>query len=133
MVIEENDYILGFWFAEAGNGDDWLMILLRRGKKYIGEYRFRYKKDDKIFDSEDKKSFYSFSAKTEDVAEDEMVKKLNGFFEMVKLRYSVRAKYIEVKGDFHKFSYLGAQEDFFHIKTGGKEEMEKYIGGRGGR
>ena len=133
MEIREDDYILGFWFAEAENGDNWLMLLLRRGEKYIGQYRFRYKKDDKVFDSKDEKSFYSFSAKTKDIAEGEMIKKINQIFEIVKLRYPLRAKYIEVKGDIHKFSYLGAQEDFFHIKTGSKEEMKKYIGRKGKR
>lgn len=116
MEIHKNDYILGSWYAERDNGDNWLMTIVKRGDVWLGEYRFRYKKDTKVFNSNDKKSFYSFRVKGK-MPEDMVIRAMNELFEILKLRYSKRNKFIEVKGDMDKWIYLLAQEDIMHIKT----------------
>lgn len=114
MEIKDNDYIVGMWFAEAKNGDNWQLTLLKRDNKWLGEYRFRYKVDEKVFDSKDKKSFYSFTIDGK-MKEKEVIAKLNKLFELIKIKYP-KGKFVEVKGDMDKFMYVMAQEKFIHIK-----------------
>ena len=122
MEIRKDDHIIGTWFAEAPNGDDWLLTVLRRGEKYLGEYRFRYKRDGKIFGSKDKKSFYSMKHPVEKFPDEEaFIEKLNRIFEIIKTRYSKFHKFIKVCGSFDRWRYLMAQEDFAHIK---REEIK---------
>jgi len=121
MEIRKDDHIIGTWFAEAPNGDDWLLTVLRRGEKYLGEYRFRYTRDGKIFDSKDKKSFYSLELSAARYSEETVIEKLNRLFEIIKTRYSKFHKFIKVCGSFDRWRYLMAQEDFAHIK---REEIK---------
>lgn len=63
MQFKKDDRIIGVWFAEKPNGDNFMMTA-KAGEKpgiFEFEYRFRYVKDDRIWDSDDKKSFYSGS------------------------------------------------------------------------
>jgi hypothetical protein len=56
--FEENDFFVHFWFAEDIKGDNFLMFLRKTTECWKIDYRFRYKRDAKIFDSGDIKSFY---------------------------------------------------------------------------
>ena len=60
MEFVEDDYVVGVWFA-GGETSDWLATLVSRDGQLVGEYRHRYYIDDKTFDSDDKKSFYSLA------------------------------------------------------------------------
>src|SRR3990167_671736 len=126
MEIKETDYILGIWFAEDKNGNNFIMLVKRdknTPKEWIGEYRFRYKVDDKIFDSDDKKSFYEFSII--DLTEKEVLAKIESFFESIKIVYSFKNEYVEIKGDVQKFMFRAAQAEWMNLKRLSKEEAEK--------
>lgn len=58
-MIEITDKTVGLWFIEW-EGVDWLAHLkeVLPEKKYELTHRFRYHKDDKVFDSEDEKRWY---------------------------------------------------------------------------
>jgi len=58
VILDETIY--GLWFIEIPeHGQDWLGSIKRNDDgTYTMNYRHRYYKDDKIFDSEDEKSWY---------------------------------------------------------------------------
>ena len=60
MTLDEK--IVGIWYlVTIQNHQDWMAAIreIEPDKKYELTYRFRYYKDDKAFDSEDKKNWYS--------------------------------------------------------------------------
>jgi hypothetical protein len=60
-VIIFDEKIVGIWFLSTiPNKQDWLAAVreIEPDAKYELTYRFRYYKDDKPFDSEDKKNWY---------------------------------------------------------------------------
>jgi len=131
MEFTVDDYILGMWFAEAPNGDNWQMTIIKRDGKWLGEYRFRYKKDDKVWHSNDRKSFYNFKIPEEET-EEEVLKKMEVFFDVIKIQYP-RGEFISIKGDFNKFIFRMAQEPWFNIKKISQEDFEKEYGKEGGQ
>jgi len=117
MKLEECDYILGCWFAENDKGDNWLMTIKRvkdKSKDWEMEYRFRYKKDDKIWGSSDKKNWYGGIIRNQ--SEKEIIDTATQAHEIIKKRFSRVSKYVEVKGDLKRFAYLMAQEDWCNMK-----------------
>ena len=58
MEMLPEDYILGVWFACNKEGNDYMMTICKRNNEWLGEYRFRYRRDEKIFNSKDIKNFY---------------------------------------------------------------------------
>src|SRR5882724_407349 len=85
-MIEINENIIGLWFAsiEKGTGD--LMAALSRRKDGALElnYRFRYYRDEKVWDSKDKKSWYHAVLKGEDV--EHVLKTMRTMFAMSQMR-----------------------------------------------
>jgi hypothetical protein len=60
MTMDEK--IVGVWYLNTiQNHQDWMAAVreIEPDEKYELTYRFRYYKDDKAFDSEDKKNWYS--------------------------------------------------------------------------
>jgi hypothetical protein len=60
-MITMDEKIVGVWFVSTvPNKQDWMAGVreLEPDAKYELTYRFRYYKDDKVFDSEDKKNWY---------------------------------------------------------------------------
>lgn len=115
MEFKKDDYILAYWFAADKDGNDWMITVIKRDNEWIAEYRFRYRKDEKIFGSKDEKNYYSFKIPASE-PENLVIEKINKIFEIIKLRYSECATFTEVKGDIDKFIYLLAQEKFSNIK-----------------
>lgn len=59
-MITLDEKIVGIWFMNPMPGQDWMAAVneIEPEAKYKLTYRFRYYKDDKAFDSEDKKNWY---------------------------------------------------------------------------
>lgn len=127
MDVNKDDYILGFWFAQASNGDNWTMTAKKHPTlpdHWLVEYRFRYKEDDKIFESKDTKSFYN---KMVVGTEEEVKHKLDDlFYTVITPRFNNRKEYIDVRGNQEKFIYLLAQADYVHVKKVSGEDVKKY-------
>ena len=60
-MIEITDKIVAIWYLQTLPTQDWMAAVseIEPDSKYELVYRFRYYKDDKAFDSEDKKNWYS--------------------------------------------------------------------------
>ncbi len=89
MTIEllPGDYILGFWFAEDKDKNNWFSCIKKAkdSAEWDVRYRFRYNVDDKIFNSKDKRSWYHFISRGQ--SEDEMLATHELVFSVVKVRY----------------------------------------------
>jgi hypothetical protein len=60
-MIRFDKKIVGFWYLETIPGyQDWMASVreIEPERKYEVMYRFRYYKDDKVFDSKDRKNWY---------------------------------------------------------------------------
>ena len=126
MIVNKDDYVLGVWYAENEKNNNWLMTIKRDTKNkedWQMEYRFRYAKDDKAWDSDDVKNFYNGTITG--LSEEEVLEKCNTIFEHIQLEYKKNPKYIEVKGDGEKFAYLMAQENWCNVKMSHKDEEKK--------
>jgi hypothetical protein len=55
-------WVHGIWFV-GWDGCDWMACIRKANGKWRLDYRFRYHKDDKAFDSKDEKSWYSAEPK----------------------------------------------------------------------
>lgn len=119
MEIKDTDYILCFAIGnsapkrENGKTSDFLLSCLKRDNEWLVEYRFRYHKDNKVFDSEDKKSFYNISLI--DKPEEYIISTLNQFIEVVRVKYP-DTELTLVQGDTDKFMYMFAQEENCNIQ-----------------
>ena len=111
--FDEKTYILGFWFAEDNIGNNWMLRVQKNGDDWHGTFRFRYKKDDKIWDSDDEKIWNSFRLKNVD--EKEVIQEINIFFTAVLLEYP-RADTLLVQGGIEKFLELANTKSWMQIK-----------------
>ncbi len=62
ILLKPGNYISRIWFFHKNNAEfDVMMALTRKlpNDDWILKYRFRYYRDNKAFDSDDKKSFWS--------------------------------------------------------------------------
>lgn len=59
-MITLDAQVVGIWFLTISPTSDWMLCLreLEADVRYEIIYRFRYYKDDKVFETEDKKSWY---------------------------------------------------------------------------
>lgn len=130
MEIHKGDYFLGCWIGDTVDlSSNFLMTVWKRGERWMMEYRFRYVVDDKNWEeSKDRKSFYSGSMSGE-YTDEEMVKKMQPFIELVRLQYP-NVRFIEVHGDDDKLQYVLAQQPEMQVRTGkAAEETLRKMGG----
>lgn len=65
MEFKDGDFVVGVWVVDVPNRHNWMLTLIRRDGQWCGEYRHRYVRDTKIWDSQDRKSFYELEPKPE--------------------------------------------------------------------
>lgn len=124
IEINEKSYIVGIWFSSNPiTENNWLAGVVRdpeNPKRYKGWSRFRYVKDDKIFDSEDEKKWTDFTSQ-EHHTEQDMI----DFMDLAQVRieegYPDKDKII-VKGDIKKLVELSKGKEWMNIKQVPAEE-----------
>lgn len=105
IEFTEGSYIVGLWFASCPKtNDNWMCCVQRSSEnpnRYYGTYRFRYNKDDKIFDSDDEKSWQSFQSKF-DETEEAVIKSINDIHDVIGLKYPEK-DFLLIQGGVEKF------------------------------
>lgn len=130
--LSPETYIYGIWFCGM-EGTDWMACL---SKKIDGPweftYRHRYYADDKAFDSDDRKSWYKWTAK--DGSDENLqvfLKGINPVAGMIEQRFGNPMDFIhlECMGDDEKVFFEMGSRPWSNIKMLSKEEAiaEGYV------
>lgn len=115
MKLEQDDHIIGVWVAQDKVHNNFLMMLLRRDDQYICNYRFRYVRDDKIFDCNDERSCYGVTISATE-SKTEVLSKLHSIFDVIKTHYP-SAEYFQIEGSFSDFIDFARNHDLlFHVR-----------------
>lgn len=81
--LREHTHIYKLWYVELGDKGNLLGMVLRDPPdEWRLEYRFRWYRDKKVFNSDDERSFYGFKAKEPD-ARDRLVDSFDTMLAMV--------------------------------------------------
>lgn len=105
--LSPNTYIYGIWFC-YGDDTDWMACLSKKlDGPWTFQYRHRYYADDKAFDSEDRKSWYSW--KGQDGTDESLQKFLGGIGTVTE---AIEAQYGNPM-DFIQLECLGSDEKVF--------------------
>lgn len=116
VELNEKDHIVCIWQADDLDGNNFLMLLRKRDGCYLIDYRFRYRRDEKVFDSKDEKSFYNCVCKPE-TTETEVFEACKHVFLLISERYCIHSFCQRVDGDLAKFEAVLKKYECFHIKT----------------
>jgi len=119
IELDDESYIVGFWFSSNPLSlDSWLACVIRdpdNPTKYKGFYRFRYKIDDKVFDSSDEKKFVDFTSEGNKTDED-MIQLFDNVQASLEFVYTEKDRII-VKGDLEKLLSLSKDKYWMHIRS----------------
>lgn len=119
IEFTEGAYIVGMWYADdPETNDNWMCCVQRdpeNPKRFKGDYRFRYSKGEKIWDSDDKKSWWKFETKEGD-SEQDVIDAVNKLQSHIALKFS-EIDYLEIKGDLSKFLELAKTKAWLHMKV----------------
>ncbi len=108
IELDKNSYVVGIWFSsDPDTGNDWLGCVFRdpeQPERFKFTSRFRYKKDDGIFESEDEKRWMSFIS-SPGISEDDAIES------MTKIQNKISEGYpdidsVIIKGGLDKFFEL---------------------------
>jgi hypothetical protein len=115
ITLDENTYVLGYWFASDGK-NNWYLIMIKQKGEWIGQQTFRYNKDDSDpFMDKDEKSIRTIRPQAS-LSEDEIIKKIDLLFDFIKLKYNDEHDRFIVKGDAHKFMKIAKTKHYLHMK-----------------
>lgn len=118
MELNDNTYLIGIWFSSNPHTlDSWLCHAIKdpdNPDKYKVFYRFRYKKDDKIFNSEDEKNHYEFGF-NDTQSEDYIIDFIDKIQSLIEPGYPEKDKII-IKGNVDKMFSLCKDKPWFNIR-----------------
>ncbi len=135
IEINPENYYIGMWFFELpkhfsrfGNGGDFMMCVSRKKTEpttWKIVFRFRHKKDDRIWDSDDEKSWYSATAtnKTEAQIEQDM----HDYIKTIGVVAHEIGDFFPIHGDGDEFArkITESPPKWMHAKHLTKEEAKK--------
>ena len=137
MTIEfkKDRYFTGIWFGNLFPDQDFMGAMYKEGNDWVIKYRFRYIVDDKIFDSDDTKSWYTLIAK-ENQSENEIKEMFEFPFTMVREAAKKAGidpdevfKFYPIYGDGYTWLEEMTKEDnlppFMHAKHMTQQEAEE--------
>lgn len=123
IEFDNKTYILGFWYSnDPQTNNNWLCCIVRDDASdgdWKGWYRFRYKKDEKIFDSDDEKSWVMLNGRKDKNMQKKTEDEITGFmFDMqsaILLMYS-QPDYLIIKGGISDLMEKAKTKDWMNIK-----------------
>lgn len=123
IELDEQSYIVGVWFSwDSFTGNNWMACVIRdpeNPEKYKGWSRFRYVRDENIFESADEKSWTAFNVKDQ-TTEDEIIKLMDSAQTGIEPGYPDKDRII-VKGSLEKLMELSKGKEWMHMKESENE------------
>jgi hypothetical protein len=103
---------------EDGQGVDWLGYVCKQpGEPWRFEYRFRYHVDDKAFDSEDRKSWYAFTARDPQEGPRKLIEAAMMIAAMTAKRYAGEMHVLDVNGNGDDAQRMLAEVPWIEMRT----------------
>ena len=129
IEMNDNTYILGLWYSnDPRTGNNWLCFIERDDSPdgdWKGVYRFRYKRDEKIFNSKDEKSWMTIEGRKNKsipkMTEDQMIEYMDKFQLQLSGGYPDMDKMI-VRDGLKDFLEKAKEKDWMNLRV---EEIEK--------
>ena len=119
ISLDDESYIVGMWFSSCPKTENnWLACVVRDPKKpkaYKGWSRFRYVKDNNVFDSDDEKSWTTFDVQ-ENTSQERIIEILRQMQDAIKEGYPDMDEII-VKGGLKKLIPLAKGKPWMNIET----------------
>lgn len=125
--IKKDDYISCFWIADDLDNNNFLMILRKSKGRWLLDCRFRYVKDEKVWDSADRKMFYQFKSNP-GTSESEMLETCQEIFQITSKQYYMNSICQHVDGDGAKFLEAMDKYEQFHSKVEARTRGEQNEG-----
>lgn len=115
IELTSDSYILGFWFASNSKGDDWMCCVQKdKGSDtWKGNFRFRERVDEKIYGSDDKKTWHSFKGK--DQGEEKMISLIDAMMMVISVEYPDTDRLL-VQGDMDVLFEKGQEKPWMNMR-----------------
>ncbi len=94
---KDGRYVLGVWFLYRGDGDVLLIAWRDPGEDWHIDYRFRYSRDTKVFNSQDRKNSY-YCRTNKDKSEEDLTQEVDSLATFIQQGYPNLDRHI-VKSD----------------------------------
>lgn len=124
IEIDEKSYIVGIWFSsDPVTENNWLAGIVRdpeNSLRYKGWSRFRYVNDTKVWNSNDEKSWTTFTSQ-EHATDEDMIKFMELAQKEIEGGYPEKDKII-VQGDLKKLIKASQGKSWMHLKTAPVEQ-----------
>lgn len=115
MNFYQSDYILGVWFAESKNGDNFYIFVKKEvSGLWIGQMTFRHHKDPDPWADKDEKYHKNFTSDSK--TEEEVIETINSLFSSASIAYNAYTDILMVQGDLTKFIQLAKTREWLHMK-----------------
>jgi len=116
IKLDENDFIVCFWNANSHEGNNFLMLLRKREGRWLIDYRFRARRDEKAFDSKDVKRFFQAKCKP-GTTEAEALEVCQGLFKLTSEEFCANRICQRVNGNIDKFIEAIDKYECYHSKV----------------
>lgn len=127
IEIEPGRYFSHFWFVSCDT-KDWLACLWREdapGSEWHLQYRFRYYRDDEVFDSEDEKSHYSATAPAT-LSEEFIVRNVDEIVALTRMQFRATdvCKIVVKSSDTSHVIDTIAKQPWMHLRRASEASIE---------
>jgi hypothetical protein len=128
MEIKDTDYILGVWFSESKRGNIMVTVKKDIDTGWECECRLRQYVDEKVFDSDDKKTVYNIAFDNK-FTDEQVIEKISRLYKTKFLvLFPDNYEFVEIRGGADKFMFELAKRDWSNIKRMDKAEYESKYG-----
>lgn len=121
MEFQDDDYLLGVWFATDPANNNWYLFAKRvaSGEWYI-EVTFRFHRTNDPFDDKDQKNGCCYAVSKE-MTEEQMLSNITMMFRLVtETKYTKFKDVVLVQGTPRDFYEIAKTKDYMHIKKAGE-------------
>lgn len=126
MSFNLSENTIGLWFV-AMSGQDWMAHIEERKDSYHLEYRHRYYRDDKNFDSDDEKNWYAADMPKEEITKKQAIELIDSCAKGAEELFGGKLTKIMKCADESLQQFLDRFQKlpFVHVQKVSKEEAEE--------
>lgn len=122
IELKDSTYLLAIWFVSWREAN-WMCAVYRHAPEddWTVRYRFRYFEDERVFDSDDRRSWYAGTLPSS-MTEDMLIAKFDMFASVVGLGRGASLERLLVKGGMEDLKRAAEGCEWFNFRT---EHLER--------